>query len=93
MLDTSQSEQSRYQKRLNYTINLIKKSMYIIEDKNFINNDNLIILRKNTLRTIEIIFSEELHRMRLSKITTATMVQYMFLATNLDHLLKKNIIL
>lgn len=93
MVDTSQSEQSRYQKRLNYTVNLLKKLMYIIEDKNFINNNNLIILRKNTLRTIEIIFSEELNKMRLSKITTATMVQYMFLATNFDHLLKKNIIL
>ena len=92
MVDISPLDPSKYQKRLQYTMNLLKKLMYIIEDKNFINNKNLIILRKNSLKTIEILFSEELHKTRLSKINKASMLQYMFLAINIDHVLKKNII-
>ena len=91
IVDRLQSEPIRFLSRVLWTKNLLKKLMYIIKDIDFVNDNHCIkILRKNTLRTIEIIFSEELHKMRSCKITTATMFQYMYLAINFDHMLKKN---
>ena len=81
---------SEYAKRIVYTYDLIK---LFFPQSALINNHHTKILRVNTLKYLEQLFSEDLDMLRINKFRTLDTIQYLFLAINMDNILRNNNVL
>ena len=86
-IDVIKNKNSEYANRICYTYDLINTSF---PDAKFINNHHTKILRLNTLKYIEVLYPEELHKLRLNKFRIINTIQYLFLAINMDTILRYN---
>lgn len=76
-----------YLKRLTYTKNIIYDHYPTFE---LINNHHTKILRKSTMKYIENVFLDELHKLRKHRFRSNNYIQYLFLLINVDNKLHDN---
>jgi hypothetical protein len=83
-LERIKQKTSEYSQRIVYTASLLK------DQPQCINNHLSKILRKSTLTLLETLYAQELQKLRQHRFRTKDVIQYMFLALNVDHQLYKN---
>ena len=86
-IDLLRNKNSEYSNRICYTYDLIETSF---KNRKLINNHHTKILRVNTLKYLETLYQEELHKLRLCKFRIINTIQYLFLAINMDTILRYN---